>query len=102
MGSSSKRWTVQDRWQHIIDTTNHPEMADYEEYLRITISKGRRKQEPLNARKYRYYLSFDDLPDQVNHVVAIVLFGLDLDEQGKAIPYNYVATAFFKHIRVKG
>jgi hypothetical protein len=113
MADSGKRWTIQDqynnliyltqeRWAHITNETNHPEMADYEEYLKTTIKKGRRRQEPLNPRKYRYYHPFEDLPDDVNHVIAIVLFGFDVDEQGRTIPNNFVATAFFKHIRSKG
>lgn len=113
MGGSGKRWTVQDRygnsiyltqerWEHIINKTNHPEMEDYEEYLKTTIMRGRRRQEPLNPRKYRYYRSFDDLPSDVNHIVVIVLFSFDVDNQGQTIPNNYVATAFFKHIWLKG
>jgi hypothetical protein len=46
MGDLGKRWTIQDqygnpiyltqeRWHHIIDETNHPEMEDYEEYLKL-------------------------------------------------------------------
>ena len=112
MVNSGKRWTLQDRrgnyvyltqerWEHIICETNHPEMEDYEEYLKKTIKKGRRRQEPLNPRKYRYYHRFDDLPDDVNHIVAIVLFGFDVDEHGQTIPNNYVVTAFFKHIHLK-
>jgi hypothetical protein len=113
MSGSGKRWTVQDRygnpiyltqeqWEHIIHKTNHPEMEGYEEYLKTTIKEGRRRQEPLNPRKYRYYHPFDDLLDDVNHIVAIVLFGFDVDEQGQTIPNNFVATAFFKHIWLRG
>lgn len=113
MGSEGKRWTVNDRdghpiyltherWQHIIDSTNHPEMEDYEAYLKKTIRDGRRRQEPLNPRKYRYTHAFKDLPDDSNHIVAIVMFGFDIDEQGKTTPDNFVATAFLKHIRIKG
>jgi hypothetical protein len=112
MAGSGKRWTVQDRyghmiylaqerWEHIIDLANHPEMADYEDHLKETIRLGRRRQEPLNPRKYRYAHYFADLPDDSNHIVAIVLFTFDLDEQGRAIENNFVATAFFKHIRLK-
>ena len=111
--SDGKRWTVQDqdgnpiyltqeRWAHIVDPTNHPEMADCEEHLRTAIQRGRRRQELLNPRKYRYSYPFDDLPDDSNHIVAIVLFGFDVDRQGKTVPNNYIATAFFKHIRLKG
>lgn len=111
--NSGKRWTVQDRdgnpvylteerWLHITDALNHPEMVDYEEHLKTTIKEGRRRQEPLNPRKYRYSYPFEGLPDDTNHVVTIVLFGFDVDEHGRTVPNNFVATAFFKHIRLKG
>lgn len=113
MDGSGKRWVIQDRagnsiyltqerWEHITDQTNHHEMVDYEDYLKTTLKKGQRHQEPLNPRKYRYYHFFENLPDDVNHVVAMVVFGFDVDEHGRTIPNNYVATAFFKHIRLKG
>jgi hypothetical protein len=113
VNSSGKRWTIQDRhgnsiyltqerWEHIVDESNHAEMERYEEYLKTTIKRGRRRQELLNPRKYRYYHPFDDLPDDVNHIIVIVLFGFDMGEHGQTIPNNFVATAFFKHIRLKG
>lgn len=113
MNHSGKRWIIQDRdgnpiyltqerWEHITDELNHPEMVDYEEYLKTTIARGLRRQEPLNPRKYRYTCPFDNLPDDVNHLVAIVLFGFDVDEHGQTVPNNFVATAFFKYIRLKG
>jgi len=109
MADSSKRWTVQDRdgnsiyltkerWRHIIDAENHPEMADHEGHLKITVQKGRRRQEPLNPRKYRYAHPFDDLPEDFNHVVVIAFLGFDVNEQGETVPNNFVATAFLKHI----
>jgi len=112
METSNKRWTVQDRygnpiyltqerWEHIISEMNHPEMDSYEEHLKTTIIKGKRRQEPLNPRKYRYHYQFNDLPEDINHVVVIVLFGFDFDEEGQAKPNNFVATAFFKHINLK-
>ncbi|MCI0697218.1 hypothetical protein L0337_35095 [candidate division KSB1 bacterium] len=113
MTNFGKRWTVYDRdgniiylteerWAHIIDPMNHPEMLDYEEHLKTTVRKGRRRQEPLNPRKYRYVQPFDDLPEGMNHVVAIVLFGFEVNAQGETIPNNFIATAFFKHINLKG
>ena len=113
MAELGKRWTVQDRegnaiylseerWQHIIDAQNHSEMAAYEDQLKTTIQQGRRRQEPLNPRKYRYVHSFDDLLDDFNHIVAIAVFGFDVNEQGEAVPNNFVATAFLKHIQLKG
>lgn len=113
MADSGKRWKVYDRegnpiylteerWQHIIAGENHPEIANYEGHLKVTVEKGRRRQEPLNPRKYRYAHPFDDLPEDFNHVVAIALFGYDIDEQGKIASNNFIATAFLKHIHLKG
>ena len=111
MDESAKRWTVhdrdhspiyltQERWAHIL--AGHPEMAPFEGHLQITLKRGRRRQEALNPRKYRYTQQFDDLPEEFTHMVAIVLFGIDVDERGTTATNNYVATAFMKHIRVKG
>ena len=113
MAGSGKRWTVQDRegndiylteerWRHITDAENHPEMAKREQHLKSTLQLGRRRQEPLNPRKYRYSRAFDDLPDDFNHLVAITLFGFDVGDNGGTIPNNFVVTAFLKHIRLKG
>ena len=66
------RWTVQDksgnsiyltqeRWGHITDSINHPEMEGYKEELKETIKLGSRKQDPLNPQKYRYAKKFDNL-----------------------------------------
>jgi hypothetical protein len=112
MADSGRRWTVhdrygnriyltQERWEHIIHDANHPEMEAYEEYLKMTLQQGQRRQEPLNPRKYRYSYFFKDLPNEANTVVVIVLFGFDMNKLGQTTPNNFVATAFFKHIRPK-
>jgi hypothetical protein len=109
MTRRGQRWVVNDldgnpiyltdeRWQHIKDDINHPEMAAFEEHLKRTIRLGKRQQELLNPRKYRYRLRFDDLPDDFTHLVAIVLMGFDIDEQGKMIANNFVATAYLIHV----
>lgn len=109
MNQRGKRWTIRDkqdnpiylteeRWQHIIDDNNHPEMEEYESHLQLAIRKGRRRQEPLNPRKYRYTYDFDDLPGDFNQLVVIVLFRFDIDEEGHTLPNNYVTTAFMKHV----
>lgn len=95
-------WLTQTWWQHIVDGDNHPEMADFEEHLKITLRRGDRCQEPLNPRKYRYVYPFTDLPDGSNHIVAIILFGFSVSDSGQITANNYVTTAFFKHIRLKG
>mgnify|MGYP000899853869 CR=1 FL=1 len=107
------RWTVQDRdgnsvylteerWHHITEPNNHPEVAEYEDALKMALRRGRRRQEPLSPRKYRYAYPVEGLPDGFNHIVVIVLFGFNVDEQGATIPNNFIATAFLKHIRLKG
>lgn len=111
MDDSGKRWTVQDRygnpiylnqerWAHIL--AGHPELEPYEGHIKMTLERGRRRQEPLNPRKYRYTMYFRDLPEDFNHIVAIVLFGYVVDVQGESAPNNWVATAFMKYIRVQG
>jgi hypothetical protein len=111
--ADGKRWTVYDRdgnpiylteerWLHITEVTGHPELADYEDELKKTIQKGRRQQEPLNPRKYRYAHQFDDLPEEFNYIIAVVVFGLDVDAQGMTTPNNWIATAFMKNIHSKG
>ena len=113
MNRKGRRWTIQDRfgnpvyltderWQHITGEENHPELGDYESYVQVTIRQGQRRQEPLNQRKYRYVRMFADLPESMNHVVVIVIFGSQVDVTGLVQPNNYVATAFFKHIQVEG
>jgi hypothetical protein len=105
-----KRWSVHDaysnpiylteeRWEHIIDPDNHPEMEAYEFSLELTIKQGQRKQDSLNPQKYRYVCSFDDLPYGNTHIVAIVLFRFWQNESGQIVPNNYIVTAYQKYLR---
>jgi hypothetical protein len=107
--TNSKCWSIQDRygneiyltqerWEHIIDLINHPEMTEYEEHLRETIRSGTRRQDPLNPQKYRYMTAFDDLAEDNTHIIAIVLFRFGADDVGKPIPNNYIVTAYQKEI----
>jgi hypothetical protein len=68
------RWTVcdhygnniyltQERWQHIVEPFNHPEMSGFERQLKETVQSGMRKQDSLNPQKYRYIKLFEDLTD---------------------------------------
>lgn len=103
-----KRWTItdrfgnhiyltQERWEHIIEPFNHPEMEFYEDALMETIRRGQRRQEPLNPQKYRYSMTFDHLVDFNTHIVAIVLFRFRGDV-GEIVANNYIVTAFQKEI----
>lgn len=102
-----KRWTVRDRygndiylseerWEHIIDPDNHPEMENCEENLQQTVRSGRRTQDSLNPQKYRYSKEFDNLAEDNTHIVAIVLCRYRASEKGQLIPNNYIVTAYQK------
>jgi hypothetical protein len=102
-----KRWIVRDRygndiylteerWEHIIDPDNHPEMEDCEENLKQTVRSGRRIQDSLNPQKYRYSKEFDDLDEENTHIVAIVLCRYWSGENGQPLPNNYIVTAYQK------
>ncbi len=107
--TASKHWTVQDRygneiyltherWDHIVNPVNHPEMAECKEHLNTTIRSGMRRQDPLNPQKYRYMKAFDDLAEDNTHIVAIVLFRFGTEHSGKPVPNNYIVTAYQKEI----
>lgn len=107
--TSGKRWMVcdryenevyltQERWEHIIDPVNHPEMVEYEEHLQRTIKAGRRKQDSLTPQKYRYAMAFDDLAEDNTHIVAIVLLSFSRDASGNPVSNNYIVTAYQKEI----
>ena len=107
--ADSVRWTVQDRdgrevyltqerWEHILEPTNHPEMENDEEYLKQTIQQSRRQQDLLNPQKYTYTKAFNHLTLDNTHIVAVVLFRYR--EQGNRPPVanNYIVTAYQKEI----
>lgn len=102
-----KRWTVQDRygyeiylteerWEHIIDPDNHPEMEVYEDELITTVRSGSRFQDPLNPQKYRYSKAFADLSASNTHIVAIVLCRFRETSDGQPVRNNYIVTAYQK------
>ena len=106
---SSVRWTIRDRegqeiyltqerWEHIVEPTNHPEMEDFEEELRQTVQQGRRKQDPLNPQKYTYTKVFSNLIADNTHIVAVVLFRFRERSNQQPAPSNYVVTAYQKEI----
>jgi len=105
---SGKRWTVTDRygnqiyltherWEHITEAINHPEMMDYEEELKETIRLGNRTQDLINPRKYRYSKSFNHLAEYNTHIVTIVLFGFR-ERAGEVVANNFIVTAYQKEI----
>ena len=107
--TAGRYWTVRDRygndidltherWEHIIDPINHPEMGEYEEQLKETIRTGIRQQDAIAPRKYRYLKAFDRLVEDNTHIVAIVLIRFSEDQSGQSVPNNYIVTAYQKEI----
>ena len=107
--SARRRWVVRDRygydiyltderWEHIVKPMNHPEVSAFEEHLKETIQSGRRRQDLLNAQKYRYTKSFDDLVEDNTHIVVIVLFRFSAGAGSEPIANNYVVTAYQKEL----
>ena len=91
-------YLTQERWEHIIDPINHPEMEFYEDELKVTVQTGIRKQDSLNPQKYRYSKEFDTLPADNTHIIVIVLYGVRESEIGKIISNNFIVTAYQKEI----
>jgi hypothetical protein len=101
------KWTVQDRygniiyfteerWRHILES--RPELEEYFEQFLETIKTGRRTQDPLIPNEYRYYKRFDALLPDNNHLVVIVIFKTELDEQGQYAPNNFVVTGWASYL----
>jgi hypothetical protein len=91
-------YLTEERWNHIIEDINHPELEAYEDYVQDVIQSGRRKQDTLNPQKYRYSKEYPDLVEDNTHIVVIVLFRFTEDEQGKPFPNNYIVTAYMKEV----
>ncbi len=107
--NAGRRWIVRDRygndiyltherWEHIVEPINHPEISAYEEHLKETVRSGKRQQDSLNPRKYRYTQAFDDLAEENTHTIAIVLFGFSKGQDGEPVPNNHILTAYQKEI----
>lgn len=91
-------YLTQERWQHIIETDGHPEMEGYEEELKETIRQGRRRQIPLQPQKYEYRQAYSHLVDDNTHIIALVLFRIRENQQGRPVANNYIVTAYQKEI----
>ncbi|MCB0089955.1 MAG: hypothetical protein KDE54_18745 [Caldilineaceae bacterium] len=89
---------TEERWHHITEAINHPDMIHFMAELQETIRPGQRKQDPLNPQKYRYSRAFTVLDDNNSHIVAIVLCQFREGKDGHPEPNNYIVTAYQKEI----
>lgn len=86
-------WKVTDRWGNRIELTDerlghitfwHPDLEGHLEEILLALKDGRRKQDPFEPGKYKYYRKTDALLPEYNHIVVIV----------KLVRNNFVITAY--------
>ena len=92
-------YLTRERWAHIVDADNHPEVAPFFDYLAETIRLGRRRQDPYDPNSYQYYRYFPDLPDDNTHLVVCVRFRWHIDKDGTVWEEKFVTTAYFQSFR---
>ena len=67
-----------------------------------TLRKGRRRQEPANPNKYKYYRRCDALLPEYNTIVAVVKFSAHVQPDGAFASNNFVITAWGVYIYREG
>jgi len=104
---SGKIWTQRDRfgneiyltherWAHIIDPDNHPEMAPFMDHIAETIRLGRRRQDVYHPQGYQYYRNFPDLPNGNTHIVVCVRFRWVTQADGVMNEEKFITTAYLQ------
>ena len=102
-----KLWTQRDkfgneiyltaeRWAHIVDPDNHPEVAPFFDYVRQNIQFGRRRQDRYAPNGYQYYRAYSDLPDYNTHLVVCVRFRWPTNPDSSVREEKFVITAYFQ------
>jgi hypothetical protein len=100
-GTGAQRWEVRDRygnriylsserWEHAVE--QRPWLEGHREDVLQALRQGRRRQDPLDPRKYKYYWPCNDLLPEYSHLVVVVRFGEAIDAAGRSMPNNYVLT----------
>jgi len=92
-------YLTRERWAHITDPDNHPEVAPFFDYVAETIRLGRRRQDPYDLNGYQYYRAFPDLPDDNTHLVVCVRFRWRTDPDGTVWEEKFVTTAYFQSFK---
>ena len=73
--SGNSIYLTDERWRHIMDDDNHPEMDGYRDRVLDVLRRGRRRYDDLNPN---------------NMIVVIVKFGFDIEGR----PNNFVLTSY--------
>ncbi len=104
------RWTVRDRYGNEIYLTEerwkyilryHPEFNGLLDDLLDTLKKGRRRQDPTDPGKYKYYKPCDALPLDYNTMVLVVKFSAHIQADGTFESNNFVVTGWGAYIHRK-
>lgn len=93
-------YMTEERWEHALES--RPWLYSYFDETLDTIRLGRRQQDPVNPRKYKYYHRCDSLLPDFNHLVVVVLFGERTNATGQLVPNNYVVNVWAVFIYGKG
>ena len=88
-------YLTDERWEHILEF--HAEMVDFRDKLFTTLKQGSRRQDLLDPTVYTYFHSFDYLPGDNTHIIAIVKFS-SRSANGEEEDNNFVLTAYQKTI----
>jgi hypothetical protein len=92
-------YLTRERWGHITDPDNHPELGSFLDHVRETVRSGRRRQDPYDPSGYQYYKSFPDLPDDNTHLVVCVRFRWRFVPDGIVREEKFVTTAYFQSVK---
>lgn len=89
-------YLTHERWAHIIDADNHPEIEPFLDYVAETIRLGRRRQDRYDPNGYQYYRFYPGLPDDNTHLVVCVRFRWLINLDGTVREEKFVTTAYFQ------
>ncbi len=81
-----------ERWEHILDRRTW--LKNLRAEILETVRRGRRRQDPLDSAKYKYYRPLPDLLPEYNHLVVVVRFSERMNEGQQIVANNYVLTAW--------
>lgn len=85
-----------ERWAHIVDSENHPEVEPHFNLLAETIRLGRRRQDAYDPKSYQYYRAYPHLPDGNTHLIVCVRFRWHAAQVGALQEEKFVTTAYFQ------
>ena len=93
-------YMTQERWDYIL--RYHDELDGLLDELLDTLRKERRRQDPANPSKYKYYRRCDALPPEYNTIIVVVKFSTQVRPDGTFASNNFVITAWGTYIHREG